>query len=120
MRYDISVVENAKNVSNINPETPYEKVLADCMTDYLEMRKAEEQALILRLPCKVGATVYWVSSWYCFGGKYKVTDETVESFMYEGEDIIVIMGGGKTGIFIYNVFLNKEEAEQALKRMESE
>ena len=63
-RYDIEVVENATNASNILPETPLEKVVADCMTDYLEMRKAEEQGLLLRLPCKVGSKVYVIAPNY--------------------------------------------------------
>lgn len=41
-RLSIDVVENATKTVNIMPETPLDKVVADCMTDYLEMRKAEE------------------------------------------------------------------------------
>ena len=40
-KIDIEVVENAVNVCNLNPETPFEKVVAECMKDYLEYRKKE-------------------------------------------------------------------------------
>jgi len=59
-RYDIEVVENAANVSNLYPKTAFEKVVADCMKDYLEYRKAEKQKLILRLPVAEGSMVYEV------------------------------------------------------------
>lgn len=51
-RLSIDVVENATKTVNIMPETPLDKVVADCMKDYLEMRKAEEQGLLLRLDKK--------------------------------------------------------------------
>lgn len=51
-RLSIEVVENATKTVSFLPETPFEKVLADCMTDYLEMRKSEEQGLLLRLDSK--------------------------------------------------------------------
>ena len=78
---------------------------------------AEEQGLLLRLPCKVGDTVYWLSNWYCIGNKYKVTEEKVENFGYDGEDIYVGLGYGKNGVYNQRVFLTKEEAEQALADM---
>lgn len=61
-RFTIDVVENATNVANLMPETPNEKVVADCMKDYLEYRKAEEQGLLLRLPVSEGATVYFIKN----------------------------------------------------------
>lgn len=46
IKHKIEVVENVTNVANINPERPYEQVVADCMKDYLEYRKLEEQGLL--------------------------------------------------------------------------
>ena len=130
-RYDIEVVENATNASNILPETPLEKVVADCMTDYLEMRNAEEQGLLLRLPCKVGDTVYVIGSLSEFG----VTEE-IELKVFECMVNKITLNhkygntmqmdckehssfGWSMNMKKINelVFLTKEEAEQALKQM---
>lgn len=104
-KYDIAVVENATNVCNINPETPLENVVADCMTDYLEMRKAKDEGLLLRLPCKVGDTVYSVvkDGLQIFELKF-----SLDFYVRRMSDF------GKT------VFLTKEEAEQALAEMKEE
>ena len=59
-RLSIDVVENAAKTVNIMPETPLDKVVADCMKDYLEMRKAKDEGLLLRLPCKAGDTVWYI------------------------------------------------------------
>ena len=100
-RYDIEVVENATNASNILPETPLEKVVADCMTDYLEMRNAEEQGLLLRLQFKIGQKVYYI---------YKsCIDKSlmIGSMIYSYSCLD----------FPREYFATKEEAEQALKQM---
>lgn len=145
-RYAIEVVENAKNVSNINPETPYEKVLADCMTDYLEMRKAEEQCLLLRLPCKEvytssGDTVYYIFDYEivecincgvsmdCEGKLWIALACDEHIFPYRNPDTEHdldptdwCMNTTSVSVDEWNktVFLTQEEAEQALKRMGSE
>ena len=38
IKHKIEVVENVTNVANINPERPYEQVVADCMKVYLKYR----------------------------------------------------------------------------------
>ena len=101
-KYNIDVVENATKTVNIMPETPFEKVVADCMTDYLELRKAEEQGLLLRMPCKVGDTVYSVVK---DGLQIIELKFSLELYVRRMSDF------GKT------VFLTREEAEQALKQM---
>ena len=68
-----------------------------------EWVRAEEQGLLLRLPCKVGDTVYYIL------GIPKETPCVIENCTFELSDIHRI---GKT------LFLTQEEAEQKLKEME--
>ena len=63
---------------------------------------AEEQGLLLRLPCPIGSTVYIIGSKYRRG--YDETWINTGKFRYSDLEKL-----GKT------VFLTKEEAEQALK-----
>ena len=100
----------------------------DCENDYFisvqeklrEYEDLEEQGLLLRLPCKVGTTIYSIAN----NGKIypvKATREVrivndmlhiiCESCSYS--DLVSYDDIGKT------VFLTKEEAEQKLKKMES-
>ena len=71
---------------------------------------AEEQGLLLRLPCKVGTTVYvieeeWEEIYEPSSKYYFVRPEKFDVSMLE--------------IFGKDVFLTKEEAEQALKHTEN-
>ena len=76
----------------------------------------EEQGLLLKLPCKVGETIYSVEYNY----RAEIVERTVVSFEITKKDIWVygecdkfIGGLGKT------VFGTKEEAEAKLKEMEN-
>ena len=92
-----------------------------------EYEDAEEQGLLLRLPCKVGDTIYRINQYakepiismkvlqIRFGELYAgnsflridaINDEDMGEFCYFKRDI------GKT------IFLTKEEAEQALMKKE--
>ena len=83
---------------------------------------AEEQGLILRLPCKVGDTVYWLSDFYVFGNNYSVTEEVVEEISITEDGLLIDMSsvGIKLGHIGKDVFLTKEEAEQKLAEMKGE
>ena len=92
------------------------------MEELKQYRIAEEQGLLLRLPCKVGSMVYEIKK-----DLNQMKRETIEhnghyyhrnidvyyiaQVTFEIEDFAEL---GKT------VFLTKEEAEQALARMEKE
>ena len=65
----------------------------------------EEQGRLVKLPCKVGDDVYYIS------GIPNKTPCTIDKCTFEFPDIIEI---GKT------LFLTKSEAEQKLKEMESD
>ena len=70
-----------------------------------EYEYLEEEGLLLRLPCKIGADVY-----YIFGIPSKMQCE-IESCAFELSDINNI---GK------RLFLTREEAEQKLKELTSQ
>ena len=87
-------------------------------------RDAEEQGLLLRLPCKVGDTVWWLNGKFLMECEIEsfVVDEDGISFAhirylhdkkhnrYYGHNLDI----EKLGIIW---FLTKEEAEHALKQM---
>ena len=104
---------------NYNDSIDNRTMLEKCLNKLAEYEDAEEQGLLLRLPCKVGTSVYMVAQdcggdtldcmrGDCEGCPYLysfVEDNKFEAYMLE--DI------GKT------VFLTQAEAEQKLKEMES-
>ena len=69
-----------------------------------EYKDLEKQGLLLRLPCKVGSTVYHIAN------KRILEVENADVFFL----CLCVAEFGKT------IFLTKEEAEQKLKEMESE
>ena len=108
----IDIVDN--EYSKIN----FEKLLVK-LGEYEDL---EEQGLFVKLPCKVGDTVYpiyydYETDAYAIG-KYIIYEIGIFSneicFKREGKPAF------KYSDFGEYVFLTKEEAEQALKDMESE
>ena len=117
----------------------------DCENDYFisvqeklrEYEGLEEQGLLLRLPCKVGDTVWVITSPFnVFEGieyNKNLRDECYESFIssvtFYKNSVQYRINAKVTNHFIsafYNehdfgktVFLTKEEAEQKLKEMEN-
>lgn len=73
---------------------------------------AEEQGLLLRLPCKVGTTVFWVYD-------YRMIREViVYGYKIEHDKLFMLdYSGFYFGTVGESVFLTREEAEQALKQM---
>jgi hypothetical protein len=71
-----------------------------------EYEDLEEQGLLLKLPCKVGDTIYEI-----------VNDEII-SFSFQKQWRIARYL--EAGIFGKIAFLTKEEAEETLKRLESD
>lgn len=87
---------NVHPVKNIY-DLPYYKKLA-------VYEDAEEQGLLLRLPCKVGDTVYHIA------GRRILEVENV--------DLFFLLLSVAEGMFGKTVFLTCEEAEAKLKEME--
>ena len=78
-----------------------------------EYKDAEEQGLLLRLPCKVGDTVYFVDF-----DENEYDEAIVESIEF-GRNGFLINSDCEIGTYLgaEYLFLTKEEAEQALKQM---
>lgn len=89
------------------------KPFADVMKKLADYEDAEEQGLLLKLPCKVGDTVFHIHTIPRLRTERKVIAEVkTDSFFLA---LCVLEGRfGKT------VFLTKEEAEQALAEMKGE
>lgn len=87
---------------------------------------AEEQGLLLRLPCKVGDTIYEVS----YENRKYICEHIVNQFVYiayrkprieiycEGEN--GFLSSSITGQLDEGLFLTREQAEAKLKEMEGE
>lgn len=81
-----------------------------------EYEDAEEQGLLLRLPCKVGGTLWWTNAFgdlcsskaNCMFIEHGIDGIAIETLICNINEKEI----GKT------VFLTKEEAEQALVEME--
>jgi hypothetical protein len=96
-----------------------------------EYKRLEEQGLLLRLPCKVGDTVYYISSQYskctaygesfddeyCCCGCEEECDSRKEYYITEMQVGYIGWIIDKMGSFNEKWFLTKPEAEQALRKM---
>ena len=110
---------NGEDYESINPiDTPYEygkANLQSLINKLAAYEDAEEQGLLLRLPCKVGDTVYKVDRVSNKIKQHKVVKfevgRAVDQVDFENFDYCFLHHFGKT------VFLTKSEAEAKLKEM---
>lgn len=97
----------------------------DCYTKLAELEDAEEQGLLLRLPCKVGDTVYAFLSTCNYFTECQINKIELKPTLY-GNTCYFLEPIGHRGClyrcfeddFGKTVFLTKEEAEVKLKEME--
>lgn len=112
---------NGENYESINPiDTPYEygkanlQALINKLATYED---AEEQGLLLRLPCKAGDTAWYVS-------RSGIHEVEIDSFVVTINLFINVsyyIGGerfGKTLTPYKTLFFSREEAEAKLAEME--
>ena len=102
----------------------YKGLLLEALGKYED---AEEQGLLLRLPCKVGDTIYEVSY---ENREFVIKEHIVKEFIYRTYRFprIEIYCEIENGFLVCNnigkldecLFLTKAEAEQKLKEMESD
>jgi len=104
--------------------------LAEWLEELMEYKQLDEKGLLLRLPCKVGDTLYKIyksptkcsthgeyrDDYSCFDCEEKVCDSSYKWSIYKykttiKEIVCLINEIGKT------VFLTKAEAEKALKEI---
>lgn len=83
------------------------KAMVEKLAEYEDL---EEQGRLLRLPCKVGDSVYRFG--YADGKAYKVQKLVIRTLA----NLVAIMESGE---FDKSVFLHLEEAENKLKEMET-
>lgn len=131
----ISLKNLAEICNNKIPEECRNPKKAIVLTDndvdrWNEYKNAEKQGLLLRLPCKIGDTVYIILASYFDIGTYniKYAEADVRDFTHFtscGFCVVVTSKVfGKLTIpfsdFGKTVFLTKEKAEKKLKEMESD
>ena len=116
----------------------YDKAVLMLLEELKQYRIAEDQGLLLRLPCKVGDAIYEIG--YDYKGRKYINEieMVIISANYGDLDwdknehkirsayVVGNLKGTNIGVdvdfcdFGRTVFLTKEEAEQALARMEGE
>lgn len=84
--------------------------LAEWLEELKSYKEAEEQGLLVKLPCKVGDMVYKL--WYYDGKPYKIQQHVIRTL----SELCGIMESKKFG---KSVFLTSEEAEKKLEEMEN-
>ena len=88
---------------------------------FAEWKNAEEQGLLLKLPCKVGDTIYYTHPEHMDG---KIEEYMVTGFCFDKQECQIRTYNPK-GVIIYfyrefigkTVFLTQAEAEEALRKM---
>ena len=87
--------------------------ISDVCEQLAEYEELEEQGLLLRLPCKVGDTVYIIIA-------KSISKQRVKEIIIDGYGIKFKTKRRVFGLcdVFYTVFLTKEEAEAKLKEME--
>lgn len=97
-------VENYMKANCMKCAEQHEK-LAELLEELKSYKEAEEQGLLVRLPCKVGAEVYYIL------GIPNKTPCTIDKCVFELSDI------DKIG---ESLFLTREEAEKKLEEIQNE
>ncbi len=110
------LVEN-KVITYVNMGRSGSKTLIDKALKYDELKAKIENGTLIKLPCKVGDTVWYIKN-YGFG-RYQVVDMEVVGFNFSKyEDTIWVVGRYKEQSS--HIYLTKAEAEAKLKEMQNE
>ena len=125
-RTEFGIVGNNGRVTNyplykVADDPLDHNIVGQCFNKLADYEDAEEDGLLLQLPCKVGDKVYNLIPRIKKANNFQENEITVIK-IYKDSVYIFFKNGlakdikqiGKT------VFLTQEEAEQALKRLESE
>lgn len=106
-----------------NSDGCYE-MMNNCLHKLADYEDVEEQGLLLRLPCKVGDTVWYIDEDDDYPLEFIITKIDVEENDYLRYHAREKDNCGKIGFIKDDIgktlFLTKEEAEQALAEMEGE
>ena len=106
-------VENYMKGNYMKCAEQHEK-LAEWLEELKSYKEAEEQGLLVRLPCPIGTTV-----WDIF--RMEIREITVTSIEYNDNKEYVLWAGEDELLGTLNeaVFLTREEAEKKLKEMKN-
>ena len=132
-RLTIEKIKSLKEAMRSNMNVYFYDDVMKVFDELLEKRNAEEQGLLLRSPCKVGDTIFVIPSKVNYKlnivngspERNKVYEQVVHSIqIYNNGSFLLTTCEGlcnATSTFFKETwFLVKEEAEQALARMEKE
>ena len=86
----------------------------DVAVKLCEYEQAEDDGLLVRLPCKVGDTVYWISKRFKVARIISGTVKTIKISSF-GYDLEIFNSCGIIKREYEKVFSTREEAERALK-----
>lgn len=90
--------------------------IKEFVDDVAELMELEEQGLLLKLPCKVGDTIYLLDY-----EERKMDEATVDEIMIDSEGLFINTDyASYLHTKLEYVFLTKEEAEAKLKELENE
>ena len=130
---DIVVFTQGEYIDTVPAEMTYEDI-RKVLRKLAEYEDLEEQGLLLRLPCKVGDTVYCIYERYtkcseneqefdeysCQGCECLECDSHKELYVQSQKAYSLDWIVSNLKRFGKTVFLTQEEAEQKLKEMESD
>ena len=130
---DIVVFTQGEYIDTVPAEMTHEDI-RKVLRKLAEYEDLEEQGLLLRLPCKVGDTVYCIYKRYtkcseneqefdeysCQGCECLECDSHKELYVQSQKAYSLDWIVSNLKRFGKTVFLTKEEAEQKLKEMESD
>ena len=102
---------SAGHQKKIERQTEVMEVTVEALEKYAEYKAAEEQGLLLRLPCKVGDVVY------CIDEEWEDIYDNDTRYLYVAEDRFYLDMLDNIG---KSVFLTQAEAEAALEKMKGE
>lgn len=115
-RTKYGIVGNNAKVSNYplykvaNSDPLDHNIIEQCFEKLAEYEDLEEQGLLLRLPCKVGDTIYHI---WNVDDKQEIQEIKIATL----NNLVAHMEYGNFG---KTIFLTQAEAEQKLKEMESD
>lgn len=110
-----------KHMSLMHMDTTSEDTLTEILDKLADYEDAEEQGLLIKLPCKVGDMVYEANIGRKMISTYKVTSIVIMTGSRNyGWELIDGIYSNLNGFNEYalgkTVFLTREEAEKALKK----
>ena len=111
-KYNGGYLINMPPKNNENDLTAHMEYLGKVSAKLGEYEDLEEQEMLIRLPCKVGDTVYFPNKTW-----KRVFEKSVISISFDGKTTWTRCGDGICYLFGEEVFKTKEEAEQALAKM---